>query len=61
MKVLHDVLAPIIEENATSLETAFFISGGREATLFESDLKTSESSLLLKETGCILDVSVCSY
>jgi hypothetical protein len=26
--------------------------------LFESDLKTSESSLLLKETGSILDVSV---
>ena len=37
------------------------LSGGREATLFESDLKTTESTLLLKETGSILDVSIRFY
>ena len=35
-----------------------FYSGGRESTLVESDLKSSESNLLFKEAGSILDV-VC--
>ena len=50
-------MAFVLEEKKRLFKTDIF-SGGREATLFESDLKTSESSLLLKESGSILDVSI---
>ena len=42
---------------AVDPDWSHFYSGGREKTLFETNLKTSENTFLLKENGSILDVS----